>query len=102
MPPAPARYLVRLTLRASEDLQEIFDYIAAHSPQNAAGFIGRLLDAIDGLDILPHRYPVSGSRHADSNDVRSMPVGNYLVLYSIDDFNRAVHILNVRHGARRP
>lgn len=62
--------------------------------------IGRLLDAVDALDILPHRYKVVANPEAVGTEIRSMPVGNYLVLYHVDDDSRVVTILSVRHGAR--
>jgi plasmid stabilization system protein ParE len=63
--------------------------------------IGRLLDAIDGLNILPHRYDVPRVGTVRGRQVRSMPVRPYLVRYRIDERRKAVHILRVRHGARR-
>jgi hypothetical protein len=41
--------------------------------------IGRLLDAIDGLNILPHRYDVPRVGTVRGRQVRSMPVRPYLV-----------------------
>ena len=63
--------------------------------------VGRLLDAVDGFETLPHRYKVVANR-GSADEVRSMPVGNYLVRYHVDDTRRIVTILSVRHGARKP
>jgi plasmid stabilization system protein ParE len=52
------KYRVDLTQQAGTHLQDIFDYIEKDSPQNAAKMSERLLDSIDALDILPHRYKV--------------------------------------------
>ena len=93
-------YRVNLTLRAADHLEEIYRYIEQDSPTNAATMIGRLLDAIDALDILPHRYKVVANPNAVGTEVRSMPVGTYLVRYHVDDTHRIVTILSVRHGAR--
>lgn len=54
----PKLYRVRITPRALWDLQRIFDYIAQDSPDNAAGMIERILDAIDGLEFMPYRFKV--------------------------------------------
>jgi len=51
----PDRYRVRLSTDVLHDLQEIHAYIAKDSPPAAAKMIEKLLDAIDSLEILPHR-----------------------------------------------
>jgi toxin ParE1/3/4 len=97
MPPV---YRVNLTLRVADQLQEIFDYIAKDSPDNAARLIRRLLDAMDGLESLPHRYKVVTNSATVGEELRSMPVGAYLVRYHVHDSARVVTIVSVRHGAR--
>ena len=97
----PDTYLIRITPRAAADLQAIFDYITQNSPQGAAGMIRTILDAIDSLNLLPRRYDVPRTGYVRGRQVRSMPVPPYLVRYRIDERNKVVHILRVRHGARR-
>lgn len=97
----PDAYRIRITPRALADLEQAFEFIRRDSPQNAALMIRRLLDAIDGLEILPHRYDVPRAGMTRGRNVRSMPVWPYLVRYRIDDQRKVVFILRVRHGARR-
>jgi toxin ParE1/3/4 len=97
----PDTYEVRISPRALADLEAIFGYIQGHSPQNAAAMVGKLLDAIDGLDILPRRFNVPRVGFVRGRQVRSMPVPPYLVRYRIDEKRKTVFILRVRHGARR-
>ena len=97
----PLTYRIRITPRALADLTEIFDFIKGNSPQNAAKMIRALLSAIDGLDILPHRFDVPRGGSARGRDIRSMPVWPYLVRYRIDEARTTVLILRIRHGARR-
>jgi toxin ParE1/3/4 len=96
----PDHYSIRITPRALANLRDIFDYIHQDSPQNAQTFIRVLLDAIDGLAILPHRYSIPRVGPARDRSIRSMPVRPYLVRYRIDDVAKAVFILRIRHGAR--
>jgi plasmid stabilization system protein ParE len=97
----PDAYQVRITPRASSDLEEIFDYIRQFSPQNAGTMIERLMDAIDGLEMFPSRFRSSGRSRKRGNPVHSCVVRPYTVYYRLDEQNRVVVILTVRHGARR-
>jgi len=92
---------IRISPRALDDLRNVFGWIRKDSPQNAERMIKLLLDAIDGLDILPHRYPVQLSAAGNRRQIRSMPAWPYLARCRIDDQKMAVHIVRVRHGARR-
>jgi toxin ParE1/3/4 len=97
----PATYRIRITPRALADLERIFDHIRRDSPQNAADMIRAIMDAIDSLGSLPYRFNVPRGGSIKGRQVRSMPVKPYLVRYRIDERRKAVHILRVRHGARR-
>jgi plasmid stabilization system protein ParE len=98
----PQVYRVKYSAKAARQLEAISDYIFADSPQNAVVMLERLINAIESLDQLPHRYAVPRHVKKVSQNVRSMPVPPYLVQYPIDDRNFQVSILSVRHGARRP
>jgi plasmid stabilization system protein ParE len=97
----PERYRVIIPPKASNDLVEICAYIEQDSPQNAASVAQMILDAIDSLDILPHRFKVHEHRRDPAKTVRSMPVPPFIVYYRVDDVRHAVRILHVRHGHRR-
>ena len=97
MPPV---YRVNLTLDVADKLEEIFTYIKQDSPENAARMVERLLAAMEGLNILPHRYKVVANSAEVGEEIRSMPVGKYLVRYHINERIRTVTILSARHGAR--
>jgi plasmid stabilization system protein ParE len=69
-----ARYRILMTRRAAADLEQIRDVIAKDSAQNAADFIAYILQAIDQLDALPHRYVVVAGQRDPRKAVRRMPV----------------------------
>lgn len=94
-------YDVRIVPRASNDLVAICAYIEQDSPKNAASVAQELLDAIDSLDILPHRYKVHEHRKDPSKTVRSMPVPPFIVYYRVVDNHRVVEVVAVLHGSRR-
>lgn len=97
----PDTYRVRIAPQVLADLEAISEYISRDSPENAAAMIQTILDAIDGLSILPHRFNVPRRGTVRGKRIRSMPVPPYLVRYRIDEKRKTVHIVRVRHGARR-
>jgi len=97
----PTVYRIRITPRALADIEGIFNYIRLHSPQNAATMTRKLLDAIDGLEILPYRFDAPRMGSVRGRQTRSMPVWPYLVRYRVDEEKEVVFILRIRHGARR-
>ena len=64
------------------------------SPENANAQLSRLEDRINKLDNLPKRFPKC------KNEIRFMPVDNYLVFYTVDDVSKNVSILRVMYGKR--
>ena len=72
-------YSVNISSQADKDIRAIYEYIALTlmSPENANAQLSRLEDRINKLDNLPKRFPKY------KNEIRFMPVDNYLVLKDI-------------------
>lgn len=86
---------VVLTPSASDDLAEIWEFIAADNPAQADAFI----DLIDAKFQNLSRHPDAGRRRDELLDgLRSLPVGRYLIFYLQDD--ACLRIIRVLHGAR--
>jgi plasmid stabilization system protein ParE len=88
---------VRYTRRALRQLDEILDYVEAHSPQGAENLKRRLQIII----LLLADHPNSG-RLTNKRDIRRAVVRPYpyVVFYRSDATGIVVH--GVRHTARRP
>src|SRR5690349_5565952 len=95
------RYRVIITPRALADLEEIHQYIAQDSEQNAAAFVAKLINAFDSLEQFPQRYRVYSGKRKLSEAVRRMPVSPYLIYYRVQEKKQAADIITIRHGARR-
>lgn len=89
-------YSVNISAQADKDIRAIYEYIALTlmSPENANAQLSRLEDRINKLDNLPKRFPKY------KNEIRFMPVDNYLVFYTVDDVSKNVSILRVMYGKR--
>jgi plasmid stabilization system protein ParE len=87
---------VRFTPRAQKQLGEIYSYISENSPA-AAQRVEACVREVAGQ--LGH-FPLMG-RSTDKPDVRVRVANPYrfLIFYRVQ--NGEVHILDIRHGARR-
>ena len=89
-------YSVNISAQADKDIRAIYEYIALTlmSPENANAQLSRLEDRINKLDNLPKRFPKY------KNEIRFMPVDNYLVFYTVEDVSKKVSVLRVMYGKR--
>lgn len=86
---------LRISPRASNDLLEIWSYIADDSETNADGFIDKIYETMESLA----RQPGLG-RHREelAPAIQSFPVGRYIIFYRV--VTSAIEIVRVLHGAR--
>ena len=89
-------YSVNISAQADKDIRAIYEYIALTlmSPENANAQLSRLEDRINKLDNLPKRFAKY------KNEIRFMPVDNYLVFYTVEDVSKNVSVLRVMYGKR--
>ncbi len=83
-------YTVKYTPKALTDLRSIANYIASDNPKRAISFI-------DELQLNTNAYlataPNGGSPY--KNQARYFPVGNYVVLYEVNDVEKYVDVLHI-------
>jgi|SRR5690349_18196132 len=86
----------RVAPQVETELEEIWHYITDHSNMEIAD---RLIDSITTRFLLLAQNPHLGRRRDDLRpNIRSFPVGNYIIFYRIE--NDTVLILHVLHGSR--
>ena len=97
-------YAVRIAERALEQIESYRQFIALkrQAPISAQRWVDKVFDSIDDLATFPKRYPLAPENAKTTYDVRMRPVGDYLILFHVDDASRTVWVLGFRHGHRRP
>ena len=93
---------VQISEQADNDLRGIFEYIAFEllAPENAAGQLDRLEEAISKLDHMPEKYRRYEREPWRSRGLRVFPVDNYLVFYIHDEETKIVTVIRVMYGGR--
>lgn len=95
------RYEVEFSRASLQDLDEIFDYVAQDSIENALKLIDRIEKAANQLDTFPSRARIRQSTQEGTDGVWKIVVRPYLIFYSVSEELKKVQILRIRHGARR-
>ena len=92
--------------RAETDLEDAFIYLAERSPVAAARWYRHVRIAIESLSEMPARCPLAPETAKLGFNLRHLVIGQhpsrYRIVFRIIEENQEVHVLTVRHGARRP
>ena len=80
---------------AELDLEDIWEFIASDSPDDASRFVKSL---IDRFPLLAENPKIGRPRTDLRSDLRSHPVANYLILYRL--LPDGVEIIRVVHAGR--
>ena len=90
------QYRVDIKPTAENDLERRYLQITEESPQNAVSWYLEMVSAIEKLDSLAQRCPIAPEDIEIQRGIRHLIVGQYRVLYLID--NDVVEVLHIRHG----
>ena len=95
-------FSVVITPEASEELKEIYRYIAYHfrSPITAERWFDRLTQAALSLAVMPERNHLFYEEPWFSIGVRVMNIGNYSILYQVNSETEEVSVLHFLYGRR--
>ncbi len=97
------KYRVIIAATALVEIQEAFEWLAAHSPNAAERWRAALLEAVQSLESFPYRCSLAPEAASLGTEIRQLLHGRrqgiYRILFKIQ--GETVLVLRVRHGARR-
>ena len=90
-------YNVVVARRAKIDMSEINAYITDElcNPEAALKLLDEIYDQAISLKIMPKRFALVSDERLALLGIRSIPVKNYLVFYTVDDTTRVVNVVRV-------
>lgn len=90
------------TLKAKQDLRNIYDYIAFTLlvTDAAKNTVERIMTTVRSLESIPERNPLYKNEPWHSQGVHFVPVRNYLVFYTINSNTETVSILRIMFGGQ--
>lgn len=98
-------YQVRIAPAVRDQIEEQIDYYLGEgsSVEQVIAWAVELDERFARLDEHPNRFPVDERRtQALGHEIRRFEHGKFSVFYSVDDDQRLVRVLDIRHGSRRP
>jgi plasmid stabilization system protein ParE len=97
-------YRVLITEQALARIDEQAAHIAvdAGAPLNAARWLSRVLAAAETLESMPRRCPRAPEDGHRPFEIRALSVDGFLLLFTIDEGERTVTVLNARHARQLP
>lgn len=92
--------------QAEADMTEAFSYLSERAPEAAASWYRHLKTAIESLAEMPARCALAPEAAKLGVELRHLLYGHnpgvYRIVFRIIEEAQEVHILTVRHGARKP
>ena len=97
-------YTVEFTDTALDAIRAQAQYIAidCQAPVNARRWLEQVWDVIDGLEHMPQRHNLAPESDSKTYEVRRALVGDYLILFTINEDAHKVWVIGFRHGSRLP
>ena len=101
----PAYHLVILP-QAEADIRAGHAYLAEHSSEAATRWVRLVKAAMSSLEEMPLRAPTAPEAEKLGFPLRQLLYGQrpgvYRIVFRVLEVEREVHVLTVRHSARRP
>lgn len=96
------KYTVKLSTQASEDIKDIYEYIAdvLCEKETALNILNLFEENILSLSEMPGRYRIYESEPWQSRGVHVMSVKKYLIFYVINEEEKTVNVFRVIYGSR--
>jgi toxin ParE1/3/4 len=94
----PIRFAVSFSKKAEEDLEEIWSFIAADSPDNATKFVMNLEKQVESLGRIPERCPLIPEDAVLRGKYRHLIYGDYRTIFRVK--GKTVYIIRIINSRR--
>lgn len=93
---------ITYTDEARADLRAIGLYILRRSGSRniAANFVRKIRGVVEAIRPSPYMWPQTASNDSHELNYRKRPLGNYVIIYSVDDELHLITIARIFHAAR--
>ena len=95
------KYQVKITSIASNDLYEIYSYIAEtlFAETSAKNLMREIDNAITSLNEMPYRYSLSLDKTLRGKGYRRVVIKSYVILFQVNEKDKIVTVVRVFHSS---
>ena len=97
------RWSIIIELPAQQDIAEAYSWLEERDSEAAHRWFNSIYDTIGSLEVFPERCPLAPESKFFDREIREAFHGRrqykYRILFTVSESE--VHVLHVRHGARR-
>ncbi len=95
-------YQIKISKQANMDLREIYEYIAFTllSPDKAKKLLNTIEKKIQSLENFPKRFKLYHDEIWHDQELRVMPINNFLIFYISNHQEQIVTILRIMYSGR--
>ncbi len=96
------KYEVKITPKAIQELDCIYDYIANDklAPEHAKGQVDRIKTAILNLDTFPQSHQERNEGRYAGKGYRQLLIDNYITIFRIDETHKTVYVVTIQYQGR--
>ena len=93
-------FKIQTTENAQRDLDHIIEYIAVElaNPSAASTLLDKVDKCCDDLSRMPYMYSECQRSRLKAMSYRKAILGNYIMVYRVDESTQTVYILRYFHG----
>lgn len=96
------KYRVIIAPNAQQEIREAFAFISRGAPLNATRWIRGIYERIAGLEVMPERCELAREAgFIEGVVVRQIIFKSHRIIFFVDEPSTSVHVVSVRHVARR-
>lgn len=96
------KYKVKILPSAMRELDRIYDYIASEklAPENAKGQVDRIKKSILSLDTFPQSHQERNEGRYARKGYRQLLIDHYIVIFRINEPQKAVYVVTIQYQGR--
>ena len=94
------KYTYMFTPLAEQDIDSVLEYISEklHNEKAANDLLDKVVQAIGQACVLPYGFPDCGVYFISDENIRHVPIDNYILIYEIDEDKKQLTILRFRYA----
>ena len=96
------KYNVKFNQLAVKNIDSAFAYISKmlHNPKAAIDLINKIENYVENASLYPHSMPFTDNKFFKKETFRRIIVDNYILLYTIQEEQKQITIVNFIYGKR--